>query len=105
MPAIREQLSQRANMAAQTAKPSACVMPTALLSSPKRAPSMQYRTHQSAFVAPAKPTRRDAIDAVIPLTTKIADGDSAIVMDNADSSLNRRMIVPSPRDLGQAAAR
>ena len=51
------------------------------------------------------PTRRDAIDAVIPLTTKIADGDSAIVMDNADSSLNRRMIVPSPRDLGQAAAR
>jgi hypothetical protein len=32
---------------------------------------------------------------VIPLTTKIADGGSAIVMDNADSSLNRRMIVPS----------
>jgi hypothetical protein len=29
----------------------------------------------------------------------------AIVMDNADSSLNLRTIVPSPRDLGQAAAR
>src|SRR5215469_16345295 len=29
----------------------------------------------------------------------------AIVMDNADSFLNLRTIVPSPRDLGQAAAR
>src|SRR6266566_6935009 len=29
----------------------------------------------------------------------------AIVMDNADSSLNLRTFVPSPRDLGQAAAR
>jgi hypothetical protein len=29
----------------------------------------------------------------------------AIVMDNADSSLDLRTIVPSPPDLGQAAAR
>ena len=35
-----------------------------------------------------------------------ADGsnEGAIVMDNADSPLNPRTIVPSPHDLGQAAA-
>jgi len=43
--------------------------------------------------------------------TNIVDGlgrreaARGIVMDNADSSLNLRTFVPSPRDLGQAAAR
>jgi hypothetical protein len=57
--------------------------------------------------------RTPAIKSALPspaLTTHQAGRSmeattGAIVMDNADSSLNLRTIVPSPRDLGQAAAR